>query len=83
MALPNKIPYKEGFIPFRGYNTWYRIVGNQEEPGKFPLMCLHGGPGASWDYFEPLETFVNSGRRVIFYDQLGAGNSDEPHDPSM
>ena len=74
---------KEGFIPFRGYKTWYRIVGDQEEPGKAPLMCLHGGPGAAWDYFEPLEVLAETGRRVIFYDQLGGGNSDVPKDCSI
>ena len=73
----------EGFIPFRGYRTWYRIVGNGEEPGKLPLLVLHGGPGASHDYLEPLEAMANTARRVIFYDQLGGGNSDHPHNPSM
>jgi L-proline amide hydrolase len=76
-------PTTEGFIPFRGYRTWYRIVGNEEEPGKLPLLVLHGGPGASYDYLEPLEAMANTGRRVIFYDQLGGGNSDHPHNPSM
>ena len=74
---------KEGFVPFRGYRTWYRLVGDDEESGKAPLMCLHGGPGASWDYLEPLEAVAKTGRRVVFYDQLGSGNSDEPHNPSM
>lgn len=79
----NKIPIKEGFIPFRGYKTWYRIAGDHEQPGKAPLMCLHGGPGFSWDGFEPLEAIADTGRRVIFFDQLGGGNSDDPHDPSI
>jgi len=35
----------EGLIPFGGYNTWYRIVGDGGPPGKVPLLCLHGGPG--------------------------------------
>ena len=74
---------QEGFIPFRGYRTWYRIVGDPEKPGMLPLLCLHGGPGACWDYLEPLEAVAATGRRVIFYDQLGCGNSDDPHDPSM
>jgi proline iminopeptidase len=74
---------KEGLIPFRGYRTWHRLVGDDEESGKAPLLCLHGGPGASWDYFEPLEAIAESGRCVVFYDQLGSGNSDEPHNPSM
>jgi L-proline amide hydrolase len=73
----------EGFIPFRGYRTWYRIVGSGEAAGKLPLLALHGGPGVPHDYLEPLEALVKTGRRVIFYDQLGAGNSDHPHDPSM
>lgn len=73
----------DGFIPFRGYRTWYRVVGEREEPGKLPLLILHGGPGASHDYLEPLEAMAHTGRRVIFYDQLGGGDSDHPHDPSM
>lgn len=76
-------PTTEGFIPFHGYHTWYRIVGNGEESGKLPLLVLHGGPGASSDYLEPLEAMARIGRRVIFYDQLGGGNSDHPHNPSM
>ena len=74
---------QEGFIPFRGYKTWYRIVGDREAPGKLPLLCLHGGPGAAWDYFEPLETIAETGRSVVFYDQLGGGNSDVPQDLSI
>ena len=76
-------PTTEGFIPFHGYQTWYCIVGNGEEPGKLPLLVLHGGPGVSHDYLEPLEAMTNTGRRVIFYDQLGGGNSDHPHNPSL
>jgi proline-specific peptidase len=74
---------KEGFVPFKGYKVWYRIVGDHEDPGKFPLLCLHGGPGLPHDYLEPLESMVTTGRRVVFYDQLGCGNSDHPHDPSL
>lgn len=65
----------EGTIPFRGLETWYRIVGDGEEPGKLPLLCLHGGPGAPHDYLESLEAVAETGRRGIFYDQVGCGNS--------
>lgn len=75
--------FNEGSIPFRGYHTWYRIVGEGEQPGRLPLLCLHGGPGASHDYFEPLEALAGNGRRVVFYDQLGGGNSDVPADISL
>jgi L-proline amide hydrolase len=81
--MSTQMPSKEGFIAFRDYKVWYRIVGNQEEPGRRPLLCLHGGPGAPHDYLEPLEGMAHSGRRVIFYDQLGCGNSDQPNNPSM
>jgi proline-specific peptidase len=77
------VPIKEGLIPFRGYHTWYRAVGEGEAPGKLPLLCLHGGPGASWDYLDPLEAMARTGRRVVFYDQLGGGNSSVPTDLSI
>ncbi|MFQ6043186.1 MAG: proline iminopeptidase-family hydrolase [Candidatus Poribacteria bacterium] len=81
--MNTEIPTKEGFVSFRGYNVWYRIVGDHEAPNKLPLLCLHGGPGATHDYLEPLEAMAATGRRVIFYDQLGNGNSDHPSNPSM
>ena len=67
---------REGFVPFRGLRTWYRVVGDGEEPGKLPVLLLHGGPGATHDYLEPLEALAATGRRAIFYDQLGCGRSD-------
>ncbi|HET9014456.1 MAG TPA: proline iminopeptidase-family hydrolase [Thermomicrobiaceae bacterium] len=73
----------EGYIPFRGHSVWYRVVGEREAPGKLPLLTLHGGPGAAHDYLEPLQAMARTGRRVIFYDQLGCGRSDQPHDPSL
>lgn len=75
--------FSEGRIPFRGYETWYRIVGAAESPGKSPLLCLHGGPGSGHYYLEPLEALAEGGRRVILYDQLGCGNSDVPEDISI
>ncbi|MFT4041456.1 MAG: proline iminopeptidase-family hydrolase, partial [Thermomicrobiales bacterium] len=68
----------EGKIPFKGYETWYRVYGESEEPGKLPLLCLHGGPGAAHDYLESLAAMANTGRRVILYDQLGCSRSSIP-----
>jgi L-proline amide hydrolase len=75
----------EGHVAFHGSKTWYRVVGAGEEPGKLPLLLLHGGPGAPHDYLEPFEAIAQTGRRVLFYDQIGCGNSlvTEPHDSSM
>lgn len=74
---------REGYVPFHGYQTWYRMVGDHDEPGKFPLLTLHGGPGLPHGYLEPLEGVATTGRRVVFYDQLGCGNSATPSNPSL
>ncbi len=83
--MPSAAPVSEGFVPFRGFRTWYRVVGDlaQPEPAKLPLLVLHGGPGMPHDYLEPLEKLADTGRPIVFYDQLGCGNSDQPHDPSL
>lgn len=74
----------EGFISFRDHQVWYRIVKpDQEVEGKLPLLCLHGEPGVPHDYLEPLESLIHTGRQVIFYDQLGCGNSDRPKDADL
>jgi L-proline amide hydrolase len=59
-------------------------VAAQREAGRVPLLCLHGGPGANWHHLEPYEALGDE-RQVVFYDQLGAGNSAlaEPHDSAM
>ncbi len=68
-------PTTQGRIPFKGYETWYEVVGDGEEPGKLPLLTLHGGPGACHDYLRSLEALADTGRRVVFYDQVGCGRS--------
>jgi L-proline amide hydrolase len=74
----------EGTIQFRGYSVWYRVVGDPGASARPPLLCLHGGPGAAWDYLEPFGDLTASGRQVVFYDQLGCGNSaiEASHDPA-
>ncbi len=71
-------PVQEFTIPFKGYETWVRVVGAGEQAGKLPLLCLHGGPGATHDYLESLDVMADTGRRVIYYDQLGCGRSEIP-----
>jgi len=69
---------QEGFIEVPGGRVWYRSVGE----GGTPLLCLHGGPGFTHYYLEPLEVLADR-RQVIFYDQLGCGRSDRPEDVSL
>src|SRR5262249_24893324 len=83
LRMKNSNSVEEGYLSFRGYKIWYRRTGQQHSAGKLPALCLHGGPGASHDYLEPLEELAGTGRQVILYDQLGGGDSDHPHDPSL
>ena len=64
----------EGYMPFEGFQTYYRVVGECKE-GKKPLVLLHGGPGSTHNYFEVLDKIAETGRQVIMYDQIGCGNS--------
>ena len=34
----------EGYMPFHGYQTYYRIVGEQKDNGKVFFLMLLGGP---------------------------------------
>jgi proline-specific peptidase len=68
----------EGFVDYRGYRTWYRLVGD-DTSGAVPLLALHGGPGSTHNYFEPLERLAAE-RPVVLYDQIGCGRSDRPRD---
>jgi len=70
----------EGFIDVTGGKIFYRIAGAEKKG--VPLLTLHGGPGAPHQYLEPLEALAES-RPVVFYDQLGCGNSDMPDDASL
>lgn len=65
---------QEGYMPYLGYQTYYRIVGECKD-GKKPIVLLHGGPGSTHNYFEVLDALAEEGRAVISYDQLGCGNS--------
>ena len=70
---------REGHIPVPGGRVWYKIVGSGDT---IPLLVLHGGPGFPHNYLKPLESLSDE-RPVVFYDQLGCGNSDRPEDPNL
>ena len=75
---------QEGFIPVTdGYRVWYRIVGGGADHEDIPLLALHGGPGVPHDYIENLADLASDTRRVVLYDQLGCGRSDQPDDTSL
>ncbi|NCB45341.1 MAG: alpha/beta fold hydrolase [Clostridia bacterium] len=71
---------KENYLSVTGGKIWYKIAGAEKEGT--PIILIHGGPGATHDYLEPLEALSDK-RPVIFYDQLGCGKSDKPNDSSL
>lgn len=63
------------------FNVWTKRIGNNP---KIKLLLLNGGPGATHEYFECFENFLPAeGIEIIYYDQLGCGNSDNPNDVEL
>lgn len=73
---------KEGFIEVTGGKVWYNLLGEGNKE-KTPLIVLHGGPGNTHDPLQAALHVLADERPVIFYDQLGSGNSDRPTDDSL
>jgi len=78
-AAPPVASPDRGFIPFK-YNgevfrTWYIYHGKPAIPLlSRPIILLHGGPGFTHDYMDPLKDLFQT-RPVILYDQIGNGRS--------
>lgn len=71
---------REGYITFKTYKTYYRIVN--PEGKKTPLLICHGGPGSTHNSFETIDRLAfDDDRPIVMYDQLGCGQSslDTPH----
>jgi proline iminopeptidase len=67
--------------PKGSFKVWTKRFGSHP---RIKLLLLHGGPGATHDYFEALERFLGAeGIEFIYYDQLGSAYSDQPKDESL
>ncbi|MDR6936669.1 proline iminopeptidase-family hydrolase [Luteibacter sp. 3190] len=63
------------------FKVWTKRVGNNPT---IKVLLLHGGPGATHEYFEAFDSyFPGAGIEYYYYDQLGSGFSDKPTDPSL
>ncbi len=74
-------PMVEGRTTATGFPIYYRICGDPTE--RPTVLCLHGGPGATHDYLQPLSDLTRQGYRVAFMDQLGCGRSERVTDTSL
>lgn len=71
------VAVREGRMPFKGFETYYRITNPDGK--KAPLVLLHGGPGSTHNYFEGFDKLAESiDRPIIMYDQIGCGLSTTP-----
>jgi proline iminopeptidase len=68
---------KQGFADAGGVMIYYKEFGEGE-----PLMIIHGGPGASHDYFLPYLIPLARHNRLIFIDERGSGQSQRLDDVS-
>jgi len=67
--------------PKGDFKVWVKRIGNNP---KLKVLLLHGGPAVPHDYMEAMDAFLPAaGIEYYYYDQLGAGNSDQPHDDSL
>ncbi|MDT3402342.1 proline iminopeptidase-family hydrolase [Mucilaginibacter terrae] len=63
------------------FNVWTKRVGNNP---KIKVLILSGGPGASSEYLECMDSFFpREGIEYIYYDQLATGRSDNPKDTAL
>ncbi len=68
---------EEGFVDANGLLLYYKAIGQGA-----PLVILHGGPGASHEYFLPYLLPLARTNRVIFLDERGSGRSQKLEDPA-
>lgn len=70
-------PIHEGFVDAHGELIYYMTVGRGA-----PLMIVHGGPGASHDYFLPYLLPLARHNQLVFIDERGSGQSEKLADPA-
>ena len=63
------------------FKVWTKRVGNNP---RVKVLLLHGGPGATHEYFEAFDSFLPAaGIEYYYYDQLGSAYSDQPDAPDL
>lgn len=63
---------EEGFVDANGILIYYKMFGKGQ-----PLLIVHGGPGASHDYFLPYLLPLARNYRLVFIDERGSGRSQK------
>ena len=74
-AAPLRI--EQGYVDANGVLIYYEAFGHGS-----PLVIVHGGPGASHDYFLPYLAPLARNHQLIFIDERGSGKSQKLDDPA-
>ncbi len=74
---PAVYPLQDGFVDAHGVLIYYQTLGQGA-----PLLVVHGGPGASHDYFLPYLLPLARHNKLILIDERGSGKSEKLDDPS-
>ena len=74
----NVMPIDEGYVDANGVLIYYTAFGKGD-----PLVIVHGGPGASHDYFLPHLIPLARTNRLVFIDERGSGRSEKLDDPKQ
>jgi proline iminopeptidase len=67
--------------PHGTFKVWTRRFGSNP---RIKLLLLHGGPGATHEYFEACDSYLPAaGIEYYYYDQLGSYYSEQPDIPDL
>jgi proline iminopeptidase len=72
---PATYPIQEQFVDANGVLIYTMTMGRGA-----PLVIVHGGPGASHDYFLPYLLPLARHHRLVFIDERGSGRSEKLED---
>lgn len=62
--------------PRGSFKVWTKRIGSNP---RIKLLLLHGGPGATHEYFEAFDSYLPAeGIEYYYYDQLGSYYSEQP-----
>jgi len=63
------------------FQVWTKRLGDNP---RIKLLLLHGGPGATHEYFEAFDSYLPAADiEYIYYDQLGSFRSSQPDIPAL